>query len=106
MCNSNLYYLCYTSGYPYTNLAASVLGRDNISPNEGSKTDPAHPAIYPTGEKPKDKLAGVELKLFDLIIRRFLATFGDPTITEHIIITIQVTQDHIFEADGNEILYE
>jgi len=31
-----------------------VLGRDNISPNEGSKTDPAHPAIYPTGEKPKE----------------------------------------------------
>ena len=44
-------------GYPYTNLAATLLARDHLSPNEGSKTDPAHPAIYPTGEKPKDKLS-------------------------------------------------
>jgi DNA topoisomerase I len=93
-------------GYPYTNLAATLLARDNLSPNEGSKTDPAHPAIYPTGEKPKDKLAAVELKLFDLIIRRFLATFGDPTISEHTIVTILVTHDHLFKAEGNKILYE
>lgn len=93
-------------GYPYANLAVTLLARDNLSPNEGSKTDPAHPAIYPTGEKPKDKLAGVELKLFDLIIRRFLATFGDPTISEHTIVTILVTHDHIFKADGNKMLYE
>ena len=43
-------------GYPYTNLAATLLARDHLSANEGSKTDPAHPAIYPTGEKPKDNL--------------------------------------------------
>ncbi|MGC1927497.1 MAG: DNA topoisomerase I, partial [Candidatus Nitrosopolaris sp.] len=93
-------------GYPYTNLAATLLARDHLSPNEGSKTDPAHPAIYPTGEKPKDKLAGVELKLFDLIIRRFLATFGNPTISEHTTVTILVKNDHVFKADGNKMLYE
>ena len=66
----------------YTNLTIILLSKDYLSPNEGSKTDPAHPAIYPTGEKPKGKLEGVELKLFDLIIRRFLATFGDPAISQ------------------------
>jgi len=35
-----------------------------LLPNEGSKTDPAHPAIYPTGEKPKNKLSGVESEDF------------------------------------------
>ena len=44
-------------GYPYTNLATTLLARDLLSPNEGSKTDPAHPAIYPTGEKSKNKLS-------------------------------------------------
>jgi len=58
-------------GYPYTNLATILLEKDHLTPNEGSKSDPAHPAIYSTGEKPKGKLDGVELKLFDLIIRRF-----------------------------------
>lgn len=89
-------------GYPYTNLAATLFARDHLSPNEGSKTDPAHPAIYPTGEKPKGKLDGVELKLFDLIIRRFLATFGDPTISEHTTVTILVKGEHIFKADGKK----
>src|SRR5439155_26116775 len=93
-------------GYPYSNLAASLLARDQLSPNEGSKTDPAHPAIYPTGEKSKGKLEGVEVKLFDLIIRRFLATFGDPTLSEHTTVTILVNDEHIFEADGKKMLYE
>ncbi|MGB8935374.1 MAG: DNA topoisomerase I [Candidatus Nitrosopolaris sp.] len=93
-------------GYPYTNLAAALLTRDHLSPNEGNKTDPAHPAIYPTGEKPKNKLAGIELKLFDLIMRRFLATFGDPTINEHTTVAILVKDNHIFKADGKKMLYE
>jgi len=93
-------------GYPYSNLAATLLARDHLTQNEGSKTDPAHPAIYPTGEKPKGKLAGVELKLFDLIIRRFLATFGDPNISEHTTVTILVKDYHNFKADGKKMLYE
>lgn len=29
--------------------SGTLLARDRLSPNEGSKSDPAHPAIYPTG---------------------------------------------------------
>lgn len=93
-------------GYPYTNLAMSLLEKEHLMPNEGSKSDPAHPAIYPTGEKPKGKLDGVALKLFDLIIRRFLATFGDPSISEHTTVTILVKDEQIFKADGRKMLYE
>ena len=93
-------------GGTYTNLATTLLGRDHLSPNEGSKTDPAHPAIYPTGEKPQGKLEVVEAKLFDLIIRRFLATFGDSAISQHTKVTIIVKDDHIFNADGKKMLYE
>jgi DNA topoisomerase I len=90
----------------YTNLVKILLARDNLSPNEGSKTDPAHPAIYPTGEKPKDKLEAVEVKLFDLIIRRFLATFGDPAISGYTTVTILVKDNYVFRADGKKMLYE
>jgi DNA topoisomerase-1 len=93
-------------GATYTALATALLGRDHLSPNEGSKTDPAHPAIYPTGEKPQGKLEAVEAKLFDLIIRRFLATFGDSAISQHTTVTIVVKDDHIFNADGKKMLYE
>jgi DNA topoisomerase-1 len=93
-------------GSPYSHLTTTLLARDHLFPNEGCKIDPAHPAIYPTGEEPKYKLGGVEFKLFDLVIRRFLATFGDPTISEYTTVTILVKDDHIFKADGNKMLYE
>ena len=91
---------------PYTNLAMNLLPKDYLSPNEGSKTDPAHPAIYPTGEKPKYRLEAAELKLFDLIIRRFLATFGEPTISQQTTVTILVKDGYIFKSDAKKTLYE
>jgi DNA topoisomerase-1 len=93
-------------GSTYANLATTLLRRYYLSPNEGNKTDPAHPAIYPTGEKPKGKLQGTEAKLFDLIIKRFLATFGDSAISQHTKVMILVKDEHIFNADGKKTLYE
>jgi len=49
--------------------------KGKLYPHEGSKTDPAHPAIYPTGVYPK-KLSERDAKIYDLIVRRFLATFS------------------------------
>ena len=63
----------------YKSLAAALLTKKILKPNNGSKTDPAHPAIYPTGEHPK-ALNDREAKLYDLIVRRFLATFADPAL--------------------------
>jgi len=51
--------------------------KKELVPNEGKKTDPAHPAIYPTGERPK-KLKLEEEKLYSLIVHRFFAVFGEP----------------------------
>ncbi len=42
-------------------------------PVEGPMDDPAHPAIYPTGEL--QPLSGNEFKLYDLVVRRFIGTF-------------------------------
>ncbi len=42
-------------------------------PVEGPIDDPAHPAIYPTGEL--QPLTGSEYKLYDLVARRFISSF-------------------------------
>jgi DNA topoisomerase-1 len=47
-----------------------------LSPNNGPKEDPAHPAIHPTGESVTKKLSPLHLKLYDLIVRRYIATFA------------------------------
>lgn len=50
-------------------------------PVEGKKTDPAHPAIYPTGES--ENLSGDERKIYDLIARRFLCLFMGDAVVEN-----------------------
>jgi DNA topoisomerase I len=94
------------NSYPYTELAINLLSKHYLIPNEGSKTDSAHPAIYPTGEIPKSKLGITDLKLFNLIIRRFLATFGEPAISQDTTVTVLVKDDHIFNANGKKMIYE
>ncbi len=73
----------------YKETADILLAKSLLTPNEGKKDDPAHPAIYPTGNL-ADELTGREQKLYDLIVKRFIATFGEDAIREsntvHIVI--------------------
>ena len=80
----------------YSKLAELLL-KKNIRPNEGKKTDPAHPAIYPTGIIPS--VSGRESKVYDLIVKRFMATFADSAIRETNTIKIDCNKE-IFIAKG------
>jgi DNA topoisomerase I len=90
----------------YKSLGASLLSERSLSPNQGSKTDPAHPAIYPTGERPKEKLEAADFKVFDLIVKRFFATFGKPALSRLMTITIQVKKDYLFRAESRKTVNE
>jgi len=89
----------------YGKLTSMLLSRDRLVPNEGKMTDPAHPAIYPTGVAPRQKLSGLEFKVYDLIVKRFLATFGDPAVSQHTDVKIDVN-GYIFKAEGRTPVYE
>jgi len=65
----------------YNKLTSFLLSKEELKPNEGKKTDPAHPAIYPTHEIPK-KLGDKQQKVYDLIVHRFFAVFGEPAKRE------------------------
>lgn len=82
----------------YKDLVDKVL-KTKLKPNDGKKTDPAHPAIYPTGIMPKitDEK---KLKLYDLIVKRFFAVFGEAAIREKISIIIEVNKEE-FLAHGS-----
>ena len=71
----------------YKELCVELGKRKDLKPNNGPKTDPAHPAIFPTGVAPT-KIQGRTAAVYDLIVRRFLATFSDPAIRETQTITI------------------
>ena len=88
----------------YGNLTSMLLSKGRLAPNEGRMTDPAHPAIYPTGVAPR-KLSGLEFKVYDLIVKRFLATFGDPAVSRRTDVAIDVN-GHVFKAEGRSPVYD
>ncbi len=79
----------------YKNLTAELLKKKKLIPIQGEKTDPAHPAIHPTGNKP-GKLTPSEKKLYDLIVRRFLALFADSSIKESLRVDIECGEYLLF----------
>jgi DNA topoisomerase-1 len=85
--------------------AAELLAKPALKPMEGKKEDPAHPAIYPTGNLPERRLYGTEKNVWNLVVRRFMAVFGDPAIRQSVKVTISVNGNK-FQLDGSRTLEE
>lgn len=88
----------------YSKAARNLLG-GALSPAKGTKLDPAHPAIHPTGEVPRGHLNPPETAVFDLIVRRFFAAFGPPARRELVTVRLSVG-GHEFVLSGGMTLYQ
>jgi len=87
----------------YERYATMLLDLRNLHPNEGKKDDPAHPAVYPTVALPERSLEREESKIYDLIVKRFIATFGPAATRESVKATINVN-DLTFYVRGSRIV--
>jgi len=81
----------------YKELCNELL-KEKLNPNNGKKTDPAHPAIHPTGELP-ETLSEEEQELYDLIVRRTLAAFAKEATRETMTVDIDINKE-IFISKG------
>ncbi len=88
----------------YKDLTGKLLSAEKLWPRQGKKEDPAHPAIFPTGNQPKE-MNSYQKKLYDLIVRRFLSTFAEPAVREIVKATINVENEE-FIASGAVTLKE
>ncbi|MFT4307809.1 MAG: DNA topoisomerase I [Candidatus Woesearchaeota archaeon] len=75
----------------YKDHAAELLALTTLTPNNGKKSDPAHPAIYPTGNRAK--LDGWKQKIYDLIVKRFFATFGQPATRATVTLSLDIATE-------------
>lgn len=84
---------------------ADLLLSKTLKPAEGKKTDSAHVAIYPTNAPPKNLgiLNAQQKKLYSLIVKRFFATFGDPSVKELMEVIFDINGEE-FVAKGARIL--
>ncbi len=89
----------------FSNLSNKLLQKKTLVPREGKKTDPAHIAIYPTSQIPDlSKLNSDQLKLYSLIVKRFMTTFADPAIRETVEAKFNINNE-IFYVKGSRTLY-
>ena len=89
----------------YRELALDLLKHRPLRPKQGRSEDPAHPAIYPTGNNPESRLDYQHARLLDLIIRRFLSAFAPPAVSESVRITFDLNGEPFF-LTGRRILEE
>ncbi len=62
--------------------AAAPLLEGELTPTRGKKETTDHPPIYPTQALHPNALEGPKRRVYELVVRRFLATFAMPMITE------------------------
>ncbi|MAG91124.1 DNA topoisomerase I [Candidatus Woesearchaeota archaeon] len=86
----------------YSDLVKLLLKKSKLSPNNGKKTDPAHPAIFPTGIPPQG-LNERESKIYDLIVKRFFSSFAENAVRETMIINLDCNEE-IFIAKGTRTI--
>jgi DNA topoisomerase I len=67
---------------PEFEAAAGLLDKPQLTPTRGKKETTDHPPIYPTQALHPNALDGPKRRVYELVVRRFLATFSEPMITE------------------------
>ena len=83
--------------------AEEVLAQESIRPSRGKVETTDHPPIYPTEGATKKDLKGEKWRLYELIVRRFLATVAPSCRAEHRHATIMVIEQP-FQAKGYKVL--
>jgi DNA topoisomerase-1 len=85
--------------------AASLLDDDaDIEPTRGDTETTDHPPIHPTGEVPgKVDIGDDEWEVYELVVRRFLATCADPAEWEHLRVTAEANGCQL-KANGKRLL--
>ncbi len=83
----------------YAPSAEELLRKKNLRPRQGRKDDPAHPAIHPTGARPR-RLGDQERRVYDLVVRRFIACLGTPAVVDKVEAEVDVN-GHVFYLRGS-----
>jgi DNA topoisomerase I len=76
--------------------AASGLLEGELKPTRGKKETTDHPPIYPTQAVHPGALEGPKKRVYELVVRRFLATFSPPMITESTRADIEAGEETYF----------
>ena len=82
--------------------AKLLLKKKKLKPTAGKKKTTDHPPIHPVSAASKEKLGKDEWKVYELVVRRFLATLSDAAKWEDTDVKIEMGGEPL-EAKGKEL---
>lgn len=86
-------------------LAAEINGQKKLTPTAGKKKATDHPPIHPTGQPKQSALKPQHWKIYELVVRRFLATLASEATVENIKADIDLNKE-MFVAKGSWVSTE
>ena len=78
---------------------ASELLKKPLKPTAGKKETTDHPPIHPASLAKKDQLKADEWKVYELVVRRFFATFADASLWKTLRVVVDIKGED-FVANG------
>jgi DNA topoisomerase-1 len=78
-----------SSNPEFSELCASLLRKEKLTPTRGKKQTTDHPPIHPTAAASRSKLSPQDWKIYELVVRRFMATLAD----EAVVLSLRVDLD-------------
>ena len=88
---------------PFKEYAGALLEKAELVPTRGKKETTDHPPIYPASLAKKDDLKEEEWKVYELVVRRFFATFAGPSEWETMRLKLDVSGEE-FRANGARLV--
>ena len=86
---------------PVAATAARLAGQEKLTASRGKKRTTDHPPIYPVGV-PKKELSGDQARVYDLVVRRFLATLLPAAVVEGQRLDVRIGEEP-FLARGSRV---
>ncbi|MHC1585542.1 MAG: DNA topoisomerase I [Candidatus Syntropharchaeia archaeon] len=83
--------------------ASLLLLKRDLKPTAGKKETHDHPPIYPVSVAKRGELKEDEWKIYELVVRRFFATFADPAVWEVLKVKVNVDGE-MFRENGLRII--
>ena len=84
--------------------ANELLKKEELVPTRGKKETTDHPPIYPASLAKKSELNEQEWKIYEMVVRRFFATFADPAEWETMRVKFDISGEE-FKANGARLIY-
>ncbi len=87
----------------FAEYARALLAKAELRPTRGKREATDHPPIHPASVAKRADFSDESWKIYELIVRRFFATFAEPAKWDTIKLLIDISQEK-FNASGSKII--